>query len=818
MPPQTRSRGKPSASGSYKSTAAAPKQKLFPARRKHVKTYGRPRSARKDSKQNTLTQMDFVTPSMPENLLNSEDEDEDEDEYEDAEEQAAPAPVKPAKPKKRVRASRRKTAGDELIADEKPRDTKRRKTFGGDVPPSNPSSSFHTQTLTQLLSVKGDEINDSEDDDAELIMETPTKPKELDSSTLHETNPKEHQTGVKSSLPSLAQTVTPTNPRRRSVIPSSSQSLATPLETKEVLRFNIAENSPLARKSTSLNASSPIIKKLSKTPNIKEKAIQDSYSTSHSSPATSVMSSAAKVTPNKQTRFKIPPDDKENFTPTRTRPKSPKPPSKEPTREPLREMEIPDSEDESVGNHMEGEEAIRAQSREHQNVSANNAPIVEDPNDAEAAETCYGEIGEETQVEYDRMRALDENDPLEESRSRSATPTPKPRKKQRQILHTSRTTSVSATTSVVKETPLSSPQQEPSDENLPNAHTQAYTQGCESQRLPLETIRSLGPQTQNSDIMVSLHPEPLANILDRTKDHEFRVWKIPPDVSRIWIYSTRPFSELKYMCILGPPKLPGQIEDERGIGNAEFNQGKSAKFAYEILQVYELNNPVSLDEMKKKGWIAAAPQKFLRVPQTVVGELTANLKRALFGEEQDAEDALVASSADVTESQELTAQLQSDTNYSTQYRSPAIANEVIIATETPVKPSSKKRKSGDTTDFAKPAMPRSMSGSSVRSQREPLGERSQGFVRPSQATTVSSPGVSPEKSLPRAIPITSDAPIHHIHSSSPTGYRFTRNSSLRSSQFLTRSQLLPDSLVNEEIQQPPEIIFNSDEDDEQSDS
>ncbi|KAI0899169.1 hypothetical protein F4806DRAFT_456887 [Annulohypoxylon nitens] len=813
MPPQTRSRGKQSASGSYKSTAAAPKQKLFPARRKHVKTYGRPRSALKDSKQSTLTQMDFVTPSMPENLLNSEDENEDEDD--DAEEQVAPAPVKPVKPKKRVRESRRKTAGDELITDEKPRDKKRRKTFGGDIPSSNPSSSFHTQTLTQLLSIKGDEINDSEDD-AELIMETPTKPKELDSSNLHETKP-EHQTGIKSSVPSLVHTVTPTNPRRRSVIPSSSQSLATPFETKEVLRFNISDNSPLAGKSTSLNVSSPVIKKLSKTLKEEEKIIQDSYSTSHSSPATSIVSSAAKVTPNKQIRFKIPPGNKENFTPTRTRPKSPKPPNKGSSREPLKTIEIPDSEDEFDGMHMEREEAIRARVREHQSISTSNIPNADDTNDAEAAETCYGDIGAETQAEFDRIGGLDENDPLAGSRSRSATPTPRPRKKQRQILHASQATSVSAAASVVKETPLSSPQQKPSDENLPNAHTQVYTQGCESQRLPLETIRSLGPQTQNSDIMVSLHPEPLANILDRTKDHEFRVWKIPPDVSRIWIYSTRPYSELKYMCILGPPKLPGQIEDEKGIGNAEFNQGKQAKFAYEILQVYELNNPVSLDEMKKKGWIAAAPQKFIRVPQAVVGELTANLKRALFGGEQDAEDALVASSPNVTESQELKAQLQSDTDYSTQRRSPANANEVILAAPTPVKSSGKKSQSGDITSFAKPAMPRLMSGSSARSQREPLGERSQGFVRPSQATTVSSPGVSPEKSLPQAISIPSEASLHNIISSSPTGYRIARNSSLRSSQFMSRSQLLPDSLVNEEIQQPPEIIFDS-EDEEQSDS
>ncbi|KAI1454457.1 hypothetical protein F4805DRAFT_439620 [Annulohypoxylon moriforme] len=823
MPPQTRSRGKPSAGGSYRSTAAAPKQQLFPARRKHVKTYGRPRSSRRDPKQETLTQMAFVSPSMPEDPLISEDEDEDENDH--VEEQEVSAPVEVTKPKKRARESRRKTAGDEIVTNEKPRDTKRRKTLG-DVPPSNPSSSFHTQTLTQLLSVKNEDeqdglwqINDSDDDVADLIMETPTKPNHT-SSKVYETLP-EPQAGTKSSIPSVVQSVTPINRRQRSVIPSSSTTVTTPSETPIAPRFSMTQNSPLAGKSTNLNAPSPIIKKLNKTPKlVEDRVIQDSYGTSHSSPATSVQSPTAKVTPIKQLRFNIPPDDKENYTPTRTEPKPPKAPGEGTSRIPLKE--IPDSEYDSDETHMEGEEVIRAHIRAHHDIPAGNVPDTDDPNDPEDPETCYGDIGVETQAEFERIRGLDESDSLEESRSRSATPTPKPKRKQKQILRASQaasdSTPVSASASVVKETPLSSPRREPLDENVADAHTQVYTQGFESQRLPLDTIRSLGIQTDNSDIMVSLHPEPLARILDQTKDHEFRVWKIPPTVSRIWIYSTRPFSELKYMCLLSDPKIPGEIENEKGIGNAEFNQGKqTAKFAYEIKQVYELNNPVSLEEMKKKGWVSAAPQKYIWVPQAVVGELTANLKCALFGqEEKDAEDALMAGSPNVTESQELKAQLQSDVDYSTQHQSSGNVNEAIPSTQSPIKSSGRKSQSGDIRDFVKPAMPRLSSGFSVQSQREPLGERSQGSVRPSQATTVSSPAISPEKSLPQAILITSEASAHSIHSSSPTAYRNARNSSLRSSQFLTRSQMLPDSLVNEEIQEPPPIIWDSE--DEQSDS
>ena len=174
MAPQTRSQSKPSKaseSTSYKSTAAAPKQQLFPDRRKNVKTYKGRRAPRKDPKQSTLTQMNFVPSSIPENPLRSDDEDEDEDDEDKAEE-----PVKAVASKKRTRSSRRKTTGDKLAIDEKPRDSKRRKTVG-DVPTLNQSSSYHTQTITQMLPNKDEEnedwkIEDSEDDaDAAIIME-----------------------------------------------------------------------------------------------------------------------------------------------------------------------------------------------------------------------------------------------------------------------------------------------------------------------------------------------------------------------------------------------------------------------------------------------------------------------------------------------------------------------------------------------------------------------------------------------------------------------------------------------------------------------
>ncbi|KAI0169349.1 hypothetical protein GGR52DRAFT_554765 [Hypoxylon sp. FL1284] len=852
MTPQTRSRGKPPASASapesgskpskvFKSSAGPPKQMVFEARRKYVrppKTYsGRNRKVLKDSQQ-TLTQMtgqklqSEVEEAQQLRESDEEDEDETENQAEGSEAPArkARAPEKKAQSKKRTRASRRKTTGDELVADEKPKATKRRKTLG-DVPAS---ATPDNHTITQYWRPEPDDddeiwkIKDSEDeDDVGLVIETPKKPKDAASSKIDESK-SGPQAEVRSSVPSLVPSATPVNRRTKTVIPSST-SPATPMLLRSY--SPAPHKSPLTTKSTNLGAPSPIIKKV-KTP--KSRVVPNSWSTAHSLPTTPTPKATTSAT-QKKIRFEFPDEtervetesvteNKENVTPGRTKPKSPKPIKKTPARSPLkslertvREVADTDDENETIGDDDEtvgddDEEMVNeAAGVQDQNTPSHprgdEIPSTEDPEPNEA----YDNIGAETQAilnaSADELSLeLSTSNSRESSRSRQGTPTPRPKEKRREASRPTAVSSpiVSALNPAVEGSSISSPLVDASEEqNMAATHTQVYTQGMESQRLPMEVIRELGPQTQHSDILLSLHPEPLESILNRTKDHEFRSWRIPPGVSRVWIYGTKPIQELKYMFVVGDPKIPGQIEDENGIGNAEFNRGETAQFAYEILQVYELNNPTTLDEMKRKGWCKAAPQKFSWLPQAVVGELTANLKCALFGDE-------------ATESQEIMAQFQSDVEYSTQHQSSEDINETIPWSQSSRRSNDKgPRPKTSNSGFAKPAIPQPQPGSSVQSA--PAAAPSQGtrgLVRPSQATTVSSPAVSPQKSL-RIGNMSSDLPSDNPHSSSPAAFRYTRNDSIRSSQFLSRSQMLPDSLVNDEIQEPPLIVWDSA--DEQSD-
>ncbi|KAL2132179.1 hypothetical protein VTI74DRAFT_4120 [Chaetomium olivicolor] len=208
--------------------------------------------------------------------------------------------------------------------------------------------------------------------------------------------------------------------------------------------------------------------------------------------------------------------------------------------------------------------------------------------------------------------------------------------------------------------------------------SQFHSQGLESQRVPLDVIRSLGPQTDRSDVVISIQPDIVDEIVKGTRDHEFRTYRFPIQVLRCWIYITAPVQEVKYMATLGPAQEPGQIDSTSGLGNAEFNAGTSGfKFAHKLLQVYQLNNPVPLEDMPDNGLGEGPPQKYRYIPPVIVGQLLANLRCALFAEEGEDDDSLEeegkeggkAQEGGVTISQELEEQLRSDIIHSTQLMS-----------------------------------------------------------------------------------------------------------------------------------------------------
>ena len=61
-------------------------------------------------------------------------------------------------------------------------------------------------------------------------------------------------------------------------------------------------------------------------------------------------------------------------------------------------------------------------------------------------------------------------------------------------------------------------------------------------------------------------------------------------------------------------KKPGEVEDEGGLGNADFNQGlKESKFAFEILHLYKIRTPLLAPELKEN-YNLSPPQRFAYLP------------------------------------------------------------------------------------------------------------------------------------------------------------------------------------------------------------
>ena len=469
-------------------------------------------------------------------------------------------------------------------------------------------------------------------------------------------------------------------------------------------------------------------------------------------------------------------------------------------------------------------------------------------------ETCYGEIGLETQK-------------LLESQERVASP----------CIEESHILGEDATVGLLDENHQVAGSQILGEEMQQDFA--APTRYMESQRLATQHVHAMAPRTKVSDVFLSIQPENVAKIVDRTKNHEFRRQVIPNTVSRIWIYETYPTRLLQYMAVISPAKRPGEITNEDGIGNAQFNakDPNCGELAWEILELYELADPLPWGTIEANEWLNAPPRKPTFVRPAVLDELMANLKPPIFCRTPSTPHGLVSSSTDTQE--EAEGQLLSTMIlYTQQPPSPIEAppSEIIKeedadeerSNSTP-QPSSRaaiipasaySNEADEPTDDEQ--SPRSIpQPQSQTSTALPKNQKTQSTLtslpHPSQAETVdlsqtqsqtqsqtrsqipSSPHPHPH---PTTTEIIFESPTRPTLSSTPRSTTLPRllnrsppphahpphipataaaaqpdslvPYSMRSSQLLTRSQMLPEELLSESVPGPPVMVLDSDDDEE----
>ncbi|MBP9778795.1 MAG: hypothetical protein KBD25_06420 [Rickettsiaceae bacterium] len=111
-------------------------------------------------------------------------------------------------------------------------------------------------------------------------------------------------------------------------------------------------------------------------------------------------------------------------------------------------------------------------------------------------------------------------------------------------------------------------------------------------------------------VIFSLKPKFADLIETREKTHEFRSY-VPKNIPKyIWFYITTPICRLTYIAEVSeiteyPNKIP-----HNGYGNKDFNNGlKKSKFAYHILNLHKLKEPITLTALRPiYGFVA--PQGF----------------------------------------------------------------------------------------------------------------------------------------------------------------------------------------------------------------
>jgi hypothetical protein len=785
MPP--RKRANAPANRVYKSSTPLKQSKLT-VPKKRIRSYGKKSGVQLPKPDNTLTQMDWLKRQQ---MLELEQQEENEDEDH---------AVEVKKPKRK----RRKTTGDvpsttpqlhtqtisqvwtinsgqegveQELGKEQEKQTKkskskRRKT-AGDEPSSSPQ--FHTQTLTQLNRI----YKSAPEEEGRSIFDVPSSSQSAKPPKSVKAPARKAKKAAIAEPPekSPAREMSPPQTPHR-ILPGeipSSQSPGTPLSIHS--RGSTGRRSPLNEMSINtpipFNTNSKPQGDPSQLPKLEVQ--NSSESGTHPSQFSRIPSTPSKrSSPAKSVRFALPDvkeevdddQDEEPTSPTINLESNPYRASQSQSSS-VKSMrtEILDSDAESEGEvevrdqlpastaQVEEKEIIEQEGEEETELQDHTPP----ENDDQHAETnsCYGEIGAETQFEAERI--------IDSPRLSGNAP---------------------AT-------------QAPADSD--SERFQERTQMMESQRLATQYIHTMAPRTASSDIFISLPPQHVLDILGRARDHIIRAYSFPPTVCRIWIVETKPVSALKYLAEIGPAKRPGQILDERGIESAKFNTRAGSWTAYEILQLYELSDPLPWAKLKANEWLNEPPKKFSKVGPAVADQLVANLKTPLFHTEPDTP----ASSS--TDTQEAEAQLLS-----------------TIKQFTPLGPSSPPPSQPQSTQFIKPEIANHDASSSYATPR------TNGKMAPpaSQATTVDLSQTqtpkhqsvvevvweSPTRPVPSSTPLKFPTPL--AEGSQSHGLESIVLYSMASSQLLTKSQLLPNSLLEESVPALPLFIQDSDGEEE----
>ncbi|KIJ38612.1 hypothetical protein M422DRAFT_33204 [Sphaerobolus stellatus SS14] len=137
---------------------------------------------------------------------------------------------------------------------------------------------------------------------------------------------------------------------------------------------------------------------------------------------------------------------------------------------------------------------------------------------------------------------------------------------------------------------------------------------------PVSATSGKGGATKRvyTDVVLTIKPEFVKLLAERTKNHEYRKYKLRETVERVWLYETAPTMALTHVINVGAPRVPGEVKDPSGVGNDDFDAGKKvSKYGYPVQGMYRLPQPLSSVAMKQR-YGFGPPQGYMYAPENLV--------------------------------------------------------------------------------------------------------------------------------------------------------------------------------------------------------
>ncbi|KAH9843716.1 uncharacterized protein C8Q71DRAFT_697403, partial [Rhodofomes roseus] len=137
------------------------------------------------------------------------------------------------------------------------------------------------------------------------------------------------------------------------------------------------------------------------------------------------------------------------------------------------------------------------------------------------------------------------------------------------------------------------------------------------------------PERIYTDVVLAIKSEFVEWIRERRKNHEFRSYKLRSTVQRLWLYESSPRCAIRFVVVTTLPKVPGELNDFSGVGNDDFDAGRMSSYAYPVRALYELEAPVTREELHARFGIKS-PQGYCYAAKALVETMPLEGMRQVF--------------------------------------------------------------------------------------------------------------------------------------------------------------------------------------------